>query len=96
MSRDRRILCAGISRHHHVAFLFRTDELLSDVALDDLMSEVPTQRVATNSLDLKALLQGETTGLEADVHQTGAREVGVGENREHGAGILPRQVVSGK
>ena len=71
---DRGILCAGIGRHHHVAFLFRTDELLGDVALDDLVREVPTQRVATESLDLKALLQRQPASLEPDVHEPRAGE----------------------
>jgi hypothetical protein len=65
---DRGILCAWIGRHHHLAFLFRTDELLCDVALDDFVREVPTQGVATESVDLKALLQCQTARLEADVH----------------------------
>ena len=55
---DRGILSAGIGCHHYVAFLFRLNELLCDVALDDFVGEVPTQGVATESLDLKALLQG--------------------------------------
>ena len=54
---DRRILRAGIGRHHHLAFLFMLNELLCDVTLDDFVREVPTQGFATESLDLKALLQ---------------------------------------
>lgn len=80
---DRGILGARIGRHHHLAFLFRTDELLGDVALDDFVREVPPQGVATESLDLKALLQCQTAGLKTDVHQPGAREVGVSEYRDH-------------
>ena len=80
---DRRILCAWIGRHHHLTFLFRLNELLCDVALDDFVREVPTQGVATESLDLKALLQCQTSRLEADVHEPCAREVGVSEDRDH-------------
>jgi hypothetical protein len=80
---DRGILCAWIGRHHHLAFLFRLNELLCDVALDDFVREVPTQGVATESIDLKALLQCQTARLEADVHEPGAREVGVSEYRDH-------------
>lgn len=46
------------------------------------MRKVPPQRVAADRIDLKALLQCESTGLETDVHKSCAREVGVGENRE--------------
>lgn len=80
---DRGILCAGICRHHHLTFLFRLNELLCDVALDDLVSEVPTHGVTAESLDLKALLQRQTARLEADVHEPGAREVGVSEYWDH-------------
>ena len=40
-------------------------------------------RVATESVDLKALLQRQTASLETDVHEPRAREVGVSEYREH-------------
>ena len=91
------VLCAGISGHHHVAFLFRTDEFLGDVALDHFVREVPTQRVATESLDLKALLQHQTARLEADVHQPRAGEVGVCEYvLRHRLAILPRHVLFSK
>src|SRR2546425_8362969 len=80
---DRGIPCAWIGRHHHVAFLFRLNELVCDVTLHDLVSEVPTQGVATESVDLKALLQCQSARLEADVHQPGAREVCVSEYRNH-------------
>jgi hypothetical protein len=90
---DGRILCARISRHHHVAFFFRLHQLLSDVALHDLMSKVPPQGVATQRFDFKALLQSQPARLEPDVHETGAREVSVGENRNHwNLRILPRQI----
>src|SRR5260370_27402089 len=80
---DRRILCAWISRHHHVAFLFRLHELLCDVALDYFVSEVLAHGVATESIDLEALLQGQTASLNADIHEPGAREIGVGEYLLH-------------
>jgi hypothetical protein len=47
---DRGILCARICRHHHLTFLFRLNELLRDIALDDFVSEVPTQGIATESI----------------------------------------------
>lgn len=43
------------------------------------MSEVSTERVATESVNLKALLQCHTAGLQADIHEPCAREVGVSE-----------------
>src|SRR5437870_9658370 len=79
---DRRILRARISRDHHVTFFFRLHELLGDVALNNFVSEVPTHRLAAESIDLKALLQSQSAGFEADVHQPRARAVSVGENRE--------------
>lgn len=66
-----------------MAFLFRLHELLCDVALDNFVREVPTQRVATQSLDLKALLQRQPAGLQANVHEPSTREVGVSEYWEH-------------
>src|SRR5258705_12070069 len=57
---DRRILSAGIGRYHHVAFLFRLNELFCDVALYNFVREVPTHRVATERVELKALLQCQT------------------------------------
>src|SRR6267142_1546459 len=68
--RDRRILSAGIGRYHHVAFLFRLNKLLRNVALDDFVREVPAQGVATKRLDLKALLQRQTARLESDIHES--------------------------
>ncbi len=62
---DRGILGARISRHHHVAFLLRLNKLLCYVTLDHFMREVPTQRVATDFVDLEALLQRQTAGLLA-------------------------------
>jgi hypothetical protein len=94
---DRRILCAWIGRHHHVAFFLRLHELLGDVALDHFVREVPAQRVTTESFDLKTLLQRQPASLEADVHEPGAREVGVGEYYlRHRLAILPRHVLFGK
>jgi hypothetical protein len=81
--RNRRILCARISRHHHVAFLFRLHQLLSDVALHNFMSEVPSQRVATQRFNLKALLQRQSASLQPNIHQPSAGEVGVSEYRDH-------------
>src|SRR5260370_10407972 len=57
---DGRILSARIGRHHHVAFLLRLNELFCDVTLEDFVRKVPTHGVATESLDLKALLQRQT------------------------------------
>ena len=80
---DGRILRARISRDHHVAFFFRLHELLGDVALHNFVSEIPAHRLATERIDLKALLQCKTAGLESNVHKPRAREVSVGENSEH-------------
>ena len=66
-----------------MAFLFRLNELLCDVALDHFVREIPTQGVATESVDLKALLQYQTARLEANVHEPGAREVGISEYWDH-------------
>jgi hypothetical protein len=93
---DRRILCAGIGRHHHVAFLFRLNELLCDVTLDDFVKEVPTHGFATEGLDLKALLQGQTTRLQTDVHESSTREVGVSEDWDHIVGRASGLAVSMK
>ena len=76
---DRRISCAWICRDHHMTPLFRFHELPRYVALNNFMREVPSHRVATETIDLKALLQRQTAGLEADVHEPGAREVSVSE-----------------
>jgi hypothetical protein len=59
------------------------NELLGDVTLDDFVREVPTEGIATESLDLKALLQCQTARLQPDVHESGAREVGVSEYWAH-------------
>ena len=66
-----------------MTFFFFLHELLGDVALNNFVSEVPTHRVAAERIDLKALLQRQTAGLESDVHQPRAREISVGENWEH-------------
>lgn len=58
-----------------MAFLVGEYNLLRDVALHNFVSEVPSHRVATESVDLKALLQREATGLKTNVHKPGAREV---------------------
>jgi hypothetical protein len=50
------------------------------------------------------LLQCQTASLEPDIHEPGAREVGVGENWSHlnrpsdfrGPSILPRHSIFGK
>ena len=91
---DRRILGARIRRDHHVAFLFRTDEFLGDVALNNFVREVPSHRLTTESIDLKALLQCQPARLKADVHEPGAGEVRVGEYLIHPQGlrILPRHL----
>jgi hypothetical protein len=60
-----------------VAFLFRLHELLRYVTLNNLVREVPTLRIATDRVDLKALLQRQSTSLEADVHEPCAGEVGI-------------------
>ena len=83
MFRDRRILCARISRDHHVALLFRLHEFPRDIALDDVVSKIPPQRIATEGLNLKALLQRQPASSEADIHEPRAGEVGVRENWEH-------------
>src|SRR5205807_9189759 len=75
---DRRILRARVSRDHHVTLLLRLHKLLGDVALNNLVSEVPTHGLAAESLDLKALLQCQTAALESDVHESSAREISVG------------------
>lgn len=80
---DRRILCARIRRHHHVTVLFRLYELLRDVALDDFVREVAPHRVATEAVNLKALLQCETAGFKTNVHQSSAGKIGISENRFH-------------
>src|SRR5438876_3824525 len=78
-----RILCAWIGRHHHIAFFFGLDKLLCDVALNDLVREVPTQSVTTNGLDLETLLQRQPASLKAHVHKTRAGEIGIGEYSNH-------------
>jgi hypothetical protein len=45
------------------------------------------QRFATESLDLKALLQCQTARLESHVHEPGAREVRVSEDLNHQLGL---------
>lgn len=52
------VFCARIGRHHYVAFLFRLNKLLSDLTLNHFLGEVPAHRIATERVDLKALLQG--------------------------------------
>ena len=42
---------------------------------DNFVGEVPTQRVATESIDLKALLQRQIAKLESDVHEPRARNM---------------------
>src|SRR6266496_607710 len=100
---DRRISCAWICRDHHVTLLFRLNKLLRHVALDNFMREVPAYCLATERVNLKALLQCETARLQADVHEPGAREVGVSEYRDHqdyatypNGGCYPGRLVFGK
>ena len=59
--RNRRILRARIRRDHHVAFLVSENDLPCDIALDNFVSEVLAHRVATDSVNLKALLECEST-----------------------------------
>lgn len=66
--RNWRTFCARIGRYHHVAFLFRLHELLRDVTPHNFVRKVLTLRLATLSINLKALLQSQTTSLEANVH----------------------------
>ncbi len=89
---DRRVLRARIGCHHHVTFLFRLHKLLGDVALNNFVSEIPTHRIATKRINLKALLQRQPAGFKTDVHQASAGEVGVSENsfRPQSLRILPR------
>src|SRR5688572_18473616 len=75
--------CARIGRHHYMTFLFRLHQLLCDVTLDDFVREVSPHGVATESVDLKALLQCQTASLEANVHEPSAREVSVSEYWAH-------------
>ena len=70
-----------------MAFLFRLNELLCDVALDNFVREVMTQGLATESVDLKALLQGKAARLEAYVHESRAGKVSVSEYRDHRTSI---------
>ena len=80
---DGRVFRAGISRDHDVAFSFGVSEFSSDVTLNDFMRKVLTHRLATDAVDLKALLQRKTASCEPDVHETSAREVSISENWEH-------------
>jgi len=65
-----------------MASLLGMHQLLRDVALHDFVREVPPHRLATSRVDLKALLQRQAAAFKTDVHEPGAGEVGVGENRE--------------
>lgn len=57
------------------------------------MSEVPPAACRNTGLNLKALLQNQPARLKPDVHQPGAGEIGVSENRNHRSlRILPRRV----
>ncbi|HSE18280.1 MAG TPA: hypothetical protein VLB46_14580 [Pyrinomonadaceae bacterium] len=46
-----------------MAVLVSQNQLLGDVALNNFMIEVLTHRVATDSVDLKALLKYQPAGL---------------------------------
>jgi len=62
--------------------------------LDDFVSEVVAHRVATETVDLKTLLQRQTAGLKSNIHQPGAGEVGVGENwKGQSPRILPTHLI---
>ena len=80
---NRRVLRARIRGHHYVAFFVCENDLPRDIALDYLVREVPSHRVATNSINFKALLQRQPASFKPDVHESRAREVGVREYWVH-------------
>jgi len=66
-----------------VALLIREHNLPRDIALDNLVSEIPPHRVAANRIDLKTLLQRQPASFKPDVHQSRAGEVTVREYLSH-------------
>jgi|GEM_PF-3238322 len=73
-----------------MAILIAQNDFPRDIALDNLVREVPPHRVATDGIDLKALLKCKPTGLQPDVHEPRAREVSVGEYWEHVSSVPTR------